>query len=153
MHDAAGPRDATSPSAAVRLSTLHDPSELARPTHDLGVMRDAAGPRDAVQVAGNAPNTEYAAAPELANAPGAAAEITAELPTLDMAALAHFAAIQGALTFREGMLARALAAELSPAEMRTWLTELQTLSVPEAVARIRAVLGTDGNDNNSGGAS
>jgi len=41
------------------------------------------------------------------------------------------------------MLVRALAAELSPAERRTWLAELQRLSVPAAVAKIRAVLGTD----------
>jgi len=114
---------------------------------------DSTDPHDAALVAGDAPDTEYAAASEPANAPEAATEITAELPTLDMAALAHFAAIQGALTFREGMLARALAAELSPAEVRTWFAELQTLSVPEAVARIRAVLGTDGSDNTSGGAS
>lgn len=76
-----------------------------------------------------------------------------ELPTLDPAALAHFAAIQGALTFHEGALARALAAELSPAERRTWLAELRKLPVPEAAARIRAVLGTDGSDDTSGGAS
>jgi hypothetical protein len=76
-----------------------------------------------------------------------------ELPTLDPATLAHFAAIQGALTFHEGALARALAAELSPAERRTWLAELRKLSVPEAAARIRAVLGTDGSDDTSGGAS
>jgi hypothetical protein len=82
-----------------------------------------------------------------------ATESAAELPTLDSAALAHFAAIQGALTFREGMLARALAAELSPAELRTWLTELRTLSVPDAVAKIREVLGTDGSDNTPGGVS
>ena len=76
-------------------------------------------------------------------APGASTEDTADLPTLDPAALAHFAAIQGALTFREGMLARALAAELSPSELRAWLAELRTLSVPEAVAKIRGVLDHD----------
>ena len=72
-----------------------------------------------------------------------AAEASNELPTLGPAAFAHFGAIQAALTFREGMLARALAAELSPADLRTWFAELQTLSVPDAVARIRAVLGPD----------
>lgn len=60
-------------------------------------------------------------------------------------------AIQGALTPQEGIFARALAAELSPAERHRWLAELGSLSVPEAVAKIRAVLGTDRNDN--GGAS
>lgn len=60
--------------------------------------------------------------PELA--PESSTEATTDLPTLDAAALAHFAAIEGALTFREGMLARALAAELSPSELRAWLAEL-----------------------------
>jgi hypothetical protein len=44
------------------------------------------------------------------------------------------------------MLARALAAELTPAQLRTWIAELCTLSVAEAVAKIRAVLGPDARD-------
>jgi hypothetical protein len=150
----AGPVSARHATSSARASVPRDVTPTAGEATRTAASdpRDAA-PREAAQAAGNAPDAEHAAAPELANAPGATTEITAELPTLDMAALAHFAAIQGALTFREGMLARALAAELSPAEMRTWLTELQTLSVPEAVAKIRAVLGTDGSDNTSGGAS
>ena len=80
-------------------------------------------------------------------------EASADLPTLDPAAIAHFVAIQGALTFREGMLARALAAELSAAELRAWLAELRTLSVPEAVAKIRGVLDPDDSGNISGGVS
>jgi hypothetical protein len=75
------------------------------------------------------------------------------LPTLDAAALAHLAAIHGALTFRESMLARALAAELTPADLRAWIAELQTLSVPEAVARIRSVLGTDAGSTTSADAA
>jgi hypothetical protein len=75
------------------------------------------------------------------------------LPTLDPAALAHFAAIQGALTFRESMLARALAAELTPADLRAWLGELRAMSVPEAVAKIRGVLATDTGNTTSGGPS
>jgi len=76
-----------------------------------------------------------------------------ELPTLDAAALAHFATIHGALTFREGMLARELAAELSPAELRTWMAELRELSVADAVARIRGVLGDVGTDDSAGDGS
>jgi hypothetical protein len=89
----------------------------------------------------------------LATGDDTATEPAEELPTLDAVALAHFAAIQGALTFREGMMARALAAELSPADLRTWLSELRELSVPEAVARIRGVLEAGGDDGASGGAS
>ena len=83
-------------------------------------------------------------------APELSTEATTDLPTLDPAAIAHFVAIQGALTFREGMLARALAAELSPSEMRAWLTELRTLSVPDAVAKIREVIGADDSGNTGG---
>jgi hypothetical protein len=75
------------------------------------------------------------------------------LPTLDAGALVHMAAIQTALTFRESMLARALIAELTPAELRAWLAELQALSVSAAVARIRGVLGADASDDRSGGVS
>jgi hypothetical protein len=88
-----------------------------------------------------------------ASAGESAAEAEDELPTLDAATLAHFVAIQGALTFREGMLARALAAELSPAELRTWMTELRQLSVADAAAKIRAVIGDAGADDAAGGGS
>lgn len=76
-----------------------------------------------------------------------------ELPTLDAATLAHFAAVQSALTFREGMLARELAVELTPAELRAWMTELCELSVADAVSKIRAVLNGAGDDIPSGGGS
>jgi hypothetical protein len=72
-----------------------------------------------------------------------AAPVPADLPTLDPEALVHFAAIQEGLTLREKMLAQALAAELSPTELRGWLTELMSLSVAEAIAEIRTVLGPD----------
>ena len=87
---------------------------------------------------------------ELEPVPESSTEAIAELPMLDPAAIAHFVAIQGALTFREGMLARALAAELSPSEMRAWLAELRRLSVPDAVAKIREVLGADDSGNTGG---
>jgi hypothetical protein len=63
------------------------------------------------------------------------------LPTLDAADLAHFGAVVAALTQREQVYAQALAGELSPSDLRAWISELKELSVPDAVARIRAVLG------------
>lgn len=66
-----------------------------------------------------------------------------DLPTLDPKALAHFHAIQAGLTQHEQMMARALAAKLAPSELRAWFAELSSLGVPEAIAEIRAVLGTD----------
>ena len=65
----------------------------------------------------------------------------AELPPLDPKAMTHFIAIQSALTPDEAALARQVAAELSPAEMRAWIDELSALSVPDAVAKIRAIIG------------
>jgi hypothetical protein len=82
-----------------------------------------------------------------------ATESEDELPTLDAATLAHFIAIQGALTFREGMLARAMAAELTPAELRAWMAELRELSVADAAARIRSVLEDDAGGGTTGGGS
>lgn len=115
----------------------------------------ASGPRRAVNAAPVDGAVADVGPPETsdgtASAPTVSGEPTTEpasdVPTLDAAALAHFAAIQGALTFRESMLARALAAELTPADLRTWLCELRELSVPDAVTRIRGVLGDEGNDD------
>ncbi|MBV8757177.1 MAG: hypothetical protein JO257_07885 [Deltaproteobacteria bacterium] len=63
------------------------------------------------------------------------------LPPLGPQQMAHFLAIQSSLKPEEAALARQLAAELSPTEMRTWLADLSALSVPDAVAKIRALLG------------
>jgi len=63
------------------------------------------------------------------------------LPPLDPKAMAHFIAIQSALAPNEAALARQVAAELSPTEMRAWFAELSALSVPDAVAKIRAFVG------------
>ena len=63
-----------------------------------------------------------------------------ELPILDAAALMHFASVQQALTPRESVLARAIATELSPAELRAWIADLRPLSIPEAVMRVRGAL-------------
>lgn len=67
----------------------------------------------------------------------AATDTKSELPPLDPKAMSHFIAIQSALTPGEAALARQVAAELSPAEVRTWFAELSALSVPDAVAKIR----------------
>ena len=77
--------------------------------------------------------------------------MTADLPTIAAADMAHFTAILNALSMRERMHAQALAAELSPAELRAWITELKQLSVADAIARIRGLLGSDGRTD--GGAS
>jgi hypothetical protein len=52
-------------------------------------------------------------------------------------------AIRAALSLEEQMLAQALMAKLSPAELRSWLAELKSLSVIEAIAEVRAILGTE----------
>lgn len=74
----------------------------------------------------------------------------AALPPLDPATMAHFIAIQSALSPEEGELAREVAAQLSPAEMRAWFDELSKLSVDEAVAKIRKIVSGAGK---TGGAS
>ena len=81
-----------------------------------------------------APAKEPAAAQTTTAAPAAA------LPALDPKTMAHVIAIQAALTPAEAALARQVAADLSPADMRTWFEELSALSVPEAVAKIRGLI-------------
>lgn len=55
--------------------------------------------------------------------------------------MAHFLAIQAALSSDEAAIAREVAAGLSDGERRAWLDELTALSVPDAVAKIRALIG------------
>jgi hypothetical protein len=140
------PSPAATGAAAVRVVDPRVPSPVATDASSESAPRMAAA---------DVPTSETAHDDNsgLAGDSAPATEAPDALPTLDAAALAHFAAIQGALTFREGMLARALAAELTPADLRAWLTELRELSVPDAVARIRSVLGDEGTDDTSGGAS
>jgi hypothetical protein len=64
----------------------------------------------------------------------------AELPPLDMEAAAHFVQIQQQLTPEEAALARGIAANLQPNELRAWFAELKQLSVADAVAKIRAFI-------------
>ncbi|MEO7729813.1 MAG: hypothetical protein ABIY55_02490 [Kofleriaceae bacterium] len=62
------------------------------------------------------------------------------LPTLDAASLAHFQAIEGALTLAEKMRAHELASQRPAAELRAWYAELRAMSVAHAIARVRAEL-------------
>ncbi len=63
------------------------------------------------------------------------------LPPIDASTMAHFIAIQSALAPDEAALAREVAGELAPADLRAWFHELTTLSVPDAVAKIRTLIG------------
>jgi hypothetical protein len=66
------------------------------------------------------------------------------LPTLDEASLAHFKAIEDALTFGERMRAHELVAQRPVSELRRWYAELREISVPDAVDQIRAELAHSG---------
>jgi len=63
------------------------------------------------------------------------------LPPIDAATMAHFIAIQSALAPAEAALAREVAGELAPAELRAWFHELTSLSVADAVTKIQALIG------------
>lgn len=62
------------------------------------------------------------------------------VPPLDPATMGHFLAVRAALTVEESALAGQIAKALSAAELRALLDELAALSIPEAVARVRALL-------------
>ncbi len=62
------------------------------------------------------------------------------LPPIDPQTMAHFIAIQSALKPDEAALARQVASELAPAELRAWFDELSKLSVPQAVQKIRVLI-------------
>lgn len=72
------------------------------------------------------------------------------LPPIDPQTMAHFVAVQSALTPEEGAIAREVAKELSAAELRVWFDELRKLSVPEAVEKVRKLISGFGK---TGGAS
>lgn len=65
------------------------------------------------------------------------------LPPIDPATMAHFMAVQSALSPEEAALAREVAAELAPAELRAWFDELSKLGVPDAVQKIRSLIGSE----------
>jgi len=68
------------------------------------------------------------------------ASTSAPPATMNAHNFAHIAAIQAALTPDEAALAREVAQDLAPADLQTWFAELSALSVPQAVARVRAML-------------
>jgi hypothetical protein len=94
-----------------------------------------------------------------ASSPASTPAMPSDIPALDPAALAHLTAVRAGLTAQEQALAQALLGKFSPAELHAWLTELKTMSVRDAIAEVRAVLGTDGagddgtSPGTSGGAS
>jgi hypothetical protein len=63
------------------------------------------------------------------------------MPPMNPKTMAHFIAIQAALKPAEAAMAREVAGELSPTELRAWFDELQKLSVADAVTKIRALIG------------
>lgn len=76
-------------------------------------------------------------APEAQPSSPAGTQILAQLsPT----AMAHFIALQQALTPEDRALAQGVLAQLRPEEVQTWITELSALSVPAAVEKVRALL-------------
>jgi hypothetical protein len=62
------------------------------------------------------------------------------IPT-DPASMAHFLAVTNSLTRDEQILVVALAQELTDEQRAAWFNELLPLSVPDAVAKVRATLG------------
>lgn len=95
---------------------------------------------------------EQAAALDVSTSSEPAEETTepgAALPPIDPKTMAHFIAIQSTLAPNEAALAKQIAAELSPTELRAWFDELSALSVPDAVAKVRSMLGAP----KAGGAS
>jgi hypothetical protein len=72
------------------------------------------------------------------------------LPPIDPQTMAHFVAVQSALTPEESAIAREVAKELSAADLRAWFDELSTLSVPDAVTKVRKLISGLGK---TGGAS
>jgi hypothetical protein len=59
----------------------------------------------------------------------------------DPAAMQHFMAIMATLTPEERTVAQAIAMELSDSERTAWFSDLKALSVADAVAKVRGLLG------------
>jgi hypothetical protein len=86
----------------------------------------------------HAPRADVAAAPD--DEPTEPAPSAQAMPPLDAQTMAHFIAVQSQLKPEEAALAKQLAAELSPAELRAWFDELSKLEIPQAVQKIRVLL-------------
>lgn len=59
------------------------------------------------------------------------------IPPIEPAVMAHFMAIQSALTAEENAMVRRVASALSAGEVRVWFVALSKLTVEDAVLRIR----------------
>jgi len=64
----------------------------------------------------------------------------AELPPINPQHMMHFMAIQSVLTPEEAQTIRDAVVALKPAELRVWLDEMNKLTVPDAVRRLRCTL-------------
>jgi hypothetical protein len=62
------------------------------------------------------------------------------LPPIEPAVMAHYLAIQDALTITESAIVRRIASALGAGEVRVWFVALSKFSVPDAVAKIRELL-------------
>ncbi|MCE9574531.1 MAG: hypothetical protein K8W52_15390 [Deltaproteobacteria bacterium] len=98
-----------------------------------------ARPAEARRAESPRPQAEARTTPPAANGSDGAAASTA-IPTLEPAAMMHFLAIQKALSPDEAALAKEVAKAFSPAELNAWIADLSKLTVPEAVAKIRAIV-------------
>ena len=61
---------------------------------------------------------------------------------IEPAAVAHFVAVNAALHPGEARLVQQVTRELQPDELRAWIEDLRLLTVPDAVAQIRVLIGT-----------
>jgi hypothetical protein len=59
---------------------------------------------------------------------------------IEPATMAHLLAVQASLDPKEVTFVREVAKELGPDELRGWLDQLRTLSVPDAVRRVRGLI-------------
>lgn len=103
---------------------------------------DNAAPTDGESVretAGEAPQVAGDAQAAVAQPSALIATRTAQ-PTSETDAAKHFQTIEAALTLAEKMRAHEVAAQRPVAELRRWYADLLRLSVPDAVAKIRAEL-------------
>ena len=112
------------------------PSKTAKPAPAI----DASKPAGSTKGEGSAAKSTEATSAGAASAP---------IPPEKMA---HVVAVLAALKPDEAALAREIAAELSASERDAWFAELSALSVPECVAKIRALI-HGGDPKQAGGAS
>ena len=135
-----------------RRAVSKDRGAAAPATHVPGVV-PAPGPRDPAPAGGASAPLDVASAATSAAVPRAAAppspaitpassaaDPPAGLPIIGAETMQHFQRILDALTLEEQMHAQAIAAELSPEQLRAWVQDLQARSVEDGAATIRAFL-------------